>query len=83
MSEINLEAKYQTEQTMHQAWRKRAEEAELTLSNCLTLLIILAGGRNSCCAYCEAIYGTQHSEQCLIAQTLKSASAVDFNSSIG
>lgn len=83
---MDLKDILETEKTMHNAWRKRAEEAESALSECLRLLRILAGGTNTSCAYCHAMLGNQHSEQCLIdlllkEQPLESAAAVDFNSS--
>lgn len=73
MSEqTELKNALETEKTMHQAWRKRALEAEISLSECLSLLRTLAGGTNTTCAFCHAMLGNQHAEQCRIAQTLES-----------
>lgn len=63
-------ARHDTEQTMHNAWRKRAEEAELREAEYLRVLTLFAGGMNTSCADCEAVLGNRHSEQCLIWKTI-------------
>ena len=67
---VDWKMRHDTEQTMHAAWRKRAEEAELRENRYLKVLRSLAGGMNTSCAWCETIFGYEHTEECQIALLL-------------